>query len=166
MKCKPFAKKLNILLNKKQNDSVFHYLFFLGWVTGINCFSTFSRTVYRWWKVSCLVFHMKMDCAIIKVDRICFGKGDCHLERKKKIDFELLGYLESWISYLLLDVVNWWPLLSAYKSASRLCLVMLIISDFGTCFCFNFLQVFFLVIGFPSVFHCSEEVSSISILPS
>ena len=46
---------------------------------------------------------MKMDCTIIKVERIkdyslkCFDKVDRHLERKNTMDLELLGYLESWI---------------------------------------------------------------------
>ena len=31
--------------------------------------------------------------------KICFDKIDRHLERKKTMDFELLGYLERWNIY-------------------------------------------------------------------
>ena len=37
--------------------------------------------------------------------KICFDKIDRHLERKKTMDFELLGYLERWNIYFWMQLV-------------------------------------------------------------
>ena len=43
---------------------------FLGRIAGINYSSAFFRIVYRWWNIFYLVIHMKMDCTIIKAEKI------------------------------------------------------------------------------------------------
>ena len=58
------------VFSKKQRDSVFFYSFFLGRITGVNYSSAFSRIVCRWRNILYLVIHMKMNCAIIKAERI------------------------------------------------------------------------------------------------
>ena len=57
--------------NKKQRDSsIFCYSLLLGRIPGINYFSAFSRIIYRWWNILHFVIHIKMDCTIIKAERM------------------------------------------------------------------------------------------------
>ena len=60
----------NQCLTRRKETQFFYYSFFLGRITGVNYSSAFSRIVCRWRNILCLVIHMKMNCAIIKAERI------------------------------------------------------------------------------------------------
>ena len=158
----------------------FCYSFFLGGITGIKYSSAFFRIIYRW-NILYLDIHMKMDCTIIKDEKIprwyvlikliVIGK-----EGKRCIlNYWIISRDEIFVfgcgQLMVVDKMGQLfccissPLSWASKPAPRLCPVMLIVSDFGTCFLI-FLRMFFLQKGLPGVFHFSKEVSLISNLSS
>ena len=57
-------------LTRSKETQFFYYSFFLGRITGVNYSSAFSRFVCRWRNILYLVIHMKINCAIIKGERI------------------------------------------------------------------------------------------------
>ena len=58
------------VLTRSKVTQFFYYSFFLGRTAEINCSSAFFWIAYRWWNIFYLVIHMKMDCTIIKAEKI------------------------------------------------------------------------------------------------